>query len=60
MEPVVSLCCALVEPKKRSESVQLAAPKPINEMATTRGQKADRRNAHMITRPHANTTKRGS
>jgi hypothetical protein len=53
MEPVVSACEALLEPKpKRAESLQLAAPNPINETATTRGQMADRRDAHMITRPH--------
>jgi len=54
IEPVVSPCDELFEPKifeKRPESLlQLAAPNPINEMATNCGQKADRRDAHMVTR----------
>jgi hypothetical protein len=58
IEPVTSLCEELSEPKiseKRSESLlQLAAPNAINEMATTCGQKADRRDAHMVT--HSNAT----
>ena len=33
--------------------VQLAAPNPINAMATTCGQTAELRDAHMITRSHA-------
>jgi hypothetical protein len=56
IDPVVSARGEVLEPKspKRPESpLQLAAPKPINEMATIRGHKADRRDAHMMTRPHA-------
>src|SRR5580658_9278110 len=60
IDPVVSPRDEVLEPKtspKRPESLlQLAAPNPINEMATTRGQKADRRDAHMMTRPHATIT----
>jgi hypothetical protein len=61
MDPVVSLRDELLEPKisdRRPESLlQLAAPKPINETATNRGHKADRRDAHiMMTRPHATNT----
>jgi hypothetical protein len=37
--------------EKRPESLlQLAAPSPINEMATNCGQRADQRDAHMVTR----------
>lgn len=56
IEPVTALLLALPVPEKsenRPESLQLAAPKPINEMATTCGQTADRRHAHMMTCPHA-------
>jgi hypothetical protein len=57
IEPVTSLRGGgLSEPKvslKRPVSLQLAAPNPINEMATTRDQRADRRNAHMVTRSYA-------
>ena len=57
IDPVVSLCEALLEPKileKRPASLlQLAAPKPINETATKRGHKAARRDAHMINHPPA-------
>jgi hypothetical protein len=60
IDPVVSLRDELLEPKiseKRPESLlQLAAPSPINEMATNCGQTADRRDAHMMTRPHATNT----
>jgi hypothetical protein len=60
IDPVVSLCEALLEPKifenRPASPLQLAAPKPINETATNRGHKADRRDAHMITRPHATNT----
>src|SRR5580704_1184065 len=45
------------EPKpsaKRPESaLQPAAPSPINEMATSCGQMADRGDAHMVTHSHA-------
>ena len=42
------------DPEKRPESLlQPAAPRPINATATTCGQTAERRDAHMITRPHA-------
>jgi hypothetical protein len=58
IDPVVSLG-GFPEPKmlgKRPESLlQLAAPNPINEIATTRDQMADLRDAHMMTRPHAKT-----
>ena len=59
IEPVTSPRAdgGLLEPKpslKRPESaLQLAAPKPINEMATSCGQMADRRDAHMVTHSHA-------
>src|ERR1700721_3102021 len=60
IDPVVSLREELLEPKtseKRLESLlQLAAPKPIKETTTNRGHKADRRDAHMMTRPHATIT----
>src|SRR5208282_5601755 len=60
IDPVVSLRDELLEAKiseKRPESpLQLAAPSPINEMATNCGQTADRRDAHMMTRPHAKNT----
>ena len=55
IEPVTSLRAdvELGEPKpspKRPESaLQLAAERPINEMATSCGQLAGRRNAHMVT-----------
>src|SRR5579862_7960629 len=55
-EPVTSERVALSEPnmsENRPESVQLAAPNPINEMATTCGHRADRRDAHMVTRSQA-------
>src|SRR5579863_3932634 len=60
IEPVTSLreVDELEEPKpspKRPESaLQLATPIPINEMATSCGQGAGRRNAHMVT--HSNAT----
>jgi hypothetical protein len=61
-EPVTAaLWLELSVPKtseNRPESLQLAAPKPINEMATTCGQKADRRHAHMLTCPHATNATR--
>jgi hypothetical protein len=51
IEPVVSVREELFELKtseKRPESLlQLAAPKPINETATNRGQMAHRRDAFM-------------
>src|ERR1700692_4464344 len=60
IDPVVSLRDALLEPKmfdRRPESLlQFATPKPINETATIRGHKADRRDAHIMTRPHATIT----
>src|ERR1700733_14090680 len=60
IDPVVSLRGALLEPNifgRRPESpLQFATPKPINETATIRGQKADRRDAHIMTRPHATNT----
>ena len=60
IDPVVSLREELLEPKileKRLESLlQLAAPKPIKETATNRGHKADRRDAHIMTCPHATNT----
>ena len=60
IEPVVSLRVELSEPKiseKRPESLlQLAAPRPINEMATTCGQTADLRNTHMVTHSSRNST----
>src|ERR1700681_437792 len=60
IDPVVSLREELLEPKifeRRPESaLQLATPKPINETATIRGHKADRRDAHIMTRPHATNT----
>src|SRR5271165_4000511 len=61
IEPVTSLRedGGLLEPKpslKRPESaLQPAAPSPINEMATSCGQMADLRDAHMVT--HSNATK---
>jgi hypothetical protein len=64
IEPVTSLCEAggVLEPNpspKRPESaLQLAAPSPINEMATSCGQMADRGDADMVTHSHA--TKRTS
>src|SRR5271169_7119353 len=59
IEPVTSLRAAgrEFEPKpslKRPESpLQLATPMPINEMATSCGQLADRRDAHMVTHSNA-------
>src|ERR1700679_2686602 len=60
MEPVTSLRaagCGLLEPKpswKRPESaLQLATPSPIKEIATSCGQLADRRDAHMVTHSNA-------
>jgi hypothetical protein len=56
IEPVTSLRDELSELKseKRPESlVQLPAPNPINAMATTCGQTAEPRDAHMMTRSHA-------
>jgi hypothetical protein len=56
LEPALALRAALSEPIKldnRSVSVQLAAPNPINEMATTCGQMAHRSDAHMVTRSNA-------
>jgi hypothetical protein len=58
---VVSLREALLEPKISENRppvslLQLATPKPINETATIRGHKADRRDAHIMTRPHATIT----
>src|SRR6516165_1617531 len=52
-EPVTSPPKGRSKSEKRLESVQPAAPKPINATATTCGQTAERRDAHMITRPHA-------
>src|SRR5215831_14456367 len=57
IEPVTSPCGrSLSKSAKRLESVQPATPKPINATATTCGQTAERRDAHMITRPHATIT----
>src|SRR6185503_4615616 len=57
IEPVASREELLSEPKmsdRRPESLlQLAVPNPINAMTTTRGPRAERRNAHMVTRSHA-------
>jgi hypothetical protein len=53
MEPASLLRAGPVEPIKlenRSVSEQLAAPSPINEMATTCGQMAHRSDARMVTR----------
>src|SRR5258708_39164748 len=61
IDPVVSSRDELLEPKifenRPPESLlQLAAPRAINETATIRGHKADRRDAHIMTRPHATNT----
>src|SRR5215831_9851753 len=57
IEPVTSpRGRSLSKSAKRLESVQPAAPKPINATATTCGQTAERRDALMITRPHATIT----
>jgi hypothetical protein len=64
MEPVTSLRAdgGLLELKpwlKRPESaLQPAAPIPINEMATSCGQMADRRDAHMVIHSHATKDER--
>src|SRR5215831_18891081 len=47
---------SLSKSEKRLESVQPTAPKPINATASTCGQTAERRDPHMITRPHATIT----
>src|ERR1700722_12533013 len=47
---------SLSKSEKRLASVQPAAPKPINAIASTCGQTAERPDAHMITRPHATIT----
>src|ERR1700685_3268722 len=56
IDPVVSLRDELVGPKRPASPLQLATPKPINETATIRGHKADRRDVHIMTRPHATNT----
>jgi hypothetical protein len=59
MEPVTSpredggLLDPKPSPKRPESALQLAAPNPINEMATTCGQMANRRDAHMVTHSHA-------
>jgi hypothetical protein len=64
MEPVTSLREAggELEPipslKRPESALQLAAARPINEMATSCGQGADRGDADMVTHSHA--TKRTS
>jgi hypothetical protein len=53
---VVSPRKPLLEPKaseKRPESLQLAAPQPIKEMAINCGHRAARRDARMVTRWYA-------
>ena len=50
IEPVVSFCELLelkISPKRDVSPLQLAAPNPINETATSRHQWADRRNSDM-------------
>ena len=42
-------------PKRPESALQLATPIPINEMATSCGQPAGRRNMHMVT--HSDATK---
>jgi hypothetical protein len=61
IEPVTSAWFAFWEAKmseNRPESVQPAAPNPINEMATACGQKAVQRQARMVTRSYATNTGR--
>ena len=57
IEPVASREELLSEPKisdRRPESLlQLAVANAINAMATTRGPKAEQRDAYMVTRSHA-------
>jgi hypothetical protein len=50
MEPASLLRAGPIKLENRSVSVQLAAPNPINEMATTCGQMAHRSDARMVTR----------
>src|SRR5579862_537880 len=60
IDPVVSLREELLKPKifenRPASLLQPAAPKPINETATKRGHKADRRDAHIMISPHATNT----